>query len=110
MLNCTIQNILLQSPQGVKYCVNCEEIEKETSAPPSSSRAQQQELLVAGSPSCKVAVDYQQVQCVLLTKLQSAVSMVQETNMTEVVIQQCHVIKACAEAIVAIRALKDTPT
>ena len=104
---------MLQSPQGVKYCVNCEETEKE---PTSQPAAGSQEHLVASnqSRSAKVEINYEQVECVLLTKLQTAVLTLQETNSSEMTIHQCHVITACSEAILAIRKLTaaavDTPT
>ena len=111
VLYCTPQNILLQSPQGVKYCVNCEETEKE---PTSTSQQRQEHLVASDSQSCnpKVDINYEQVECVLLTKLQAAVLTLQEANSSEITIHQCHVITACSEAILAIRKLTgaDTPT
>ena len=109
------KNILLQSPQGVKYCVNCEEIEKEPTGTSSSVSQQRQRHLAASNQSlthCKVEINYEQVECVLLTKLQAAVMTLQEASSTENTIQQCHVITACSEAILAIKKLTaaNTPT
>lgn len=91
--------------------MNCEETEKEPTSQPAGS----QEHLVASNESriTKVDIDYEQVECVLLTKLQAAVLALQETNSSEMTIHQCHVITACSEAILAVRKLTaagDTPT
>ena len=74
-------------------------------APPEHSIAQNQNI----NP---LEIDYGQVECVLVTKLQAAVSTLQQTNSSEITIHQCQVITACAEALLALRKLSaaDTPT
>ena len=106
-MNEFLQNILLQSPQGVKYCVNCEEIEKDyTSVSEPQQTVSQGHLLTPGDNNhLKVEMNYQHAECVLLTKLQDAVSALQESNCVEITIHQCQVIKACSEALMAIRKL-----
>lgn len=110
------KNILLQSPQGVKYCVNCEEIEKDQTRPsePITQPPEHTEHFnvtadINHPTACRVNVDYKSIENVLLAKLQAAVMALQETNSTEVIIQQCQVIKACSEAVMAVRRLTIAP-
>ncbi|XP_065883092.1 protein ZNRD2-like [Dysidea avara] len=72
--NCAVcENILLQSPQGLKYCVNCEEVENDKTYP-SNSPVQQYSKPTGASP---------QAEPVLLAKLQTAVTSLHEIYITE---------------------------
>ena len=102
------QNILLQSPQGVKYCVNCEEAEKVPSA--QQCQVNSNQVVNPGLRPDVPKVNLEQVECVLLTKLHAAASVLQETNSTDITIHHCHVITACSEAILAVRKLSATAT
>lgn len=89
--------------------MNCEEIEKDYTS--NTSASQQATVLAAANPSFKPDINFQHVESVLLTKLQAAVSTLEETNSIETTVHQCQVIKACSEALLAIRQLTtDTPT
>lgn len=100
-----MQNILLQSPQGVKYCVNCEEIEKDPSVVSSESMSQHRPAQHSTEPCTITDVTFESIENVLLSKLQAAVVTLQETNSSEITIHQCQVIKACSEAVLAVRRL-----
>jgi len=130
------QNILLQSPQGLKYCVNCEEIENDKTYP-SNCAVQQQfpKPQTVPSPQAEsvsldklqtavtslhenssvqqkfpkpLTVPSLQAESVLLAKLQTAVTSLHESSSVENSILQCQLIKAAADALLAVRRLSDT--
>jgi len=83
--------------------VNCEETEK-VSSTQQSQMGSNQAVIPSLRPNIP-KVNFEQVECVLLTKLQAAASILQETNSTDIIINHCHVITACSEAILAVRKL-----
>jgi len=93
--------------------VNCEEIEKDSPgnvSQPATAPPQEHFLTASTNTPPGTEINYQHVESILLTKLQGAVSVLQETSSTDITIHQCQVIKACSEALLAIRKLTNAPT
>ena len=87
--------------------MNCEEIEKEPSVSSESISHPPQHFsaVTQNIKPCTININYENIENVLLSKLQAAVISLQETNSTEITIHQCQVIKACSEAVLAVRRL-----
>lgn len=85
--------------------MNCEEIEKDPTSLSVSQPPQGHFITPTNHPSSRIEINYEQVKCILLAKLQAAVTTLQETNSTEIIIHQCQLIKACAEALLAVSRL-----